>query len=918
MKKAILLLIFICLVNIALADKIDNLITPQPFTIVKQDYFQNYINYKFPPEYIGDNKYKIYWEVNNDFVYDTIKSCDPDDNDCINQIANRSLPNYAEKSKGFLGFGKGYKSKEFFQDYFPDKDNTKEHILKLKNKKSFPRTTSPNVKMFGEVNPIDQDSGYIIIESNESRFNPHFFEFMIGYGTLITQFNNSLSSETFDFSGQYKSPYKEFDNFTRYIPIHKYANILFAEINLTGLVGNKSIYKLYDEFDDSSINSSKWNTNIYEEKNPATTTITEKDSELNVYQTMASDGVTRVRITHTENMASLGSVYYNITGSYYNQQQAAGETGYIELNVGGNNMATIYSKCSIDGCTDNYKYNIKIIYNSTDGYTYAYNATDNALLGKVNSDSTLQIESYIYGRFSFGTNTFNYSIHNVGNINDYDVVNNFTIGTAYPSGINISISNYSAYYNSGTLSSKESADFRTELNDTVKNGDCNCKGCVLVEPICNVPMTFSTGDGAKLQYNELTVDYNTTEDLFECAEGTIGLNFTIRDEDSLNLIKANITGTFEYTVAGITETYNLDLDNRNNFSICITPDDEEFTTDIDLVFSADGYPARTYAENNVLITSNEINRTLYLLSTADGIYGYFQVLDALETPLSGVNIAMYRNIDNQYTRVVSTNTDDSGQASVFVNSDYYHDTVFSKTGYKTKNVSLRITNSNIQYITLSTVSQSTNEELSSGVNFNYIPQLNQINNNTEYEFGINITSSRFNLSSCNITIYNGSMFLDSSLGTYNSTFCNTSITFNTANYTEINSVLHYTINNTALTYTIPYKIIYLYEGDYSLKVLLDDIGDLSQSGFGDFTRMIIGLLVVLIITTFISDQVGLKSDPEPQIILFLSLTFILSYTGWFAMTYVNMPDIAGLKKYYLFILSCLIGVTYIVERNIRN
>ena len=396
---------------------------------------------------------------------------------------------------------------------------------------------------------------------------------------------------------------------------------------------------------------------------------------------------------------------------------------------------------------------------------------------------------------------------------------------------------------------------------------------------------------------------------------TPAINFTIKDEMNSSYVNADITGTFNYSINKIKyRQFSLSLTNRNNFSICIAPTNGTIYSAYTVYYESPSYnyiQRRRYDADSIL-TNSTISIPLYLLSLADGIYVRFRVVDTYKNPIEGVSVAMKRTIGTSYVTIESTNTDDSGMATLFTNPDETYDFVFTKTGYKSQTNSLRATTSEIYTVTLE---KSTAEDISSysrGISFVFYPIGQVLINNTAYDFVFNLTSSYWGITNCTGWIRFNDTILSEQKGTYTSSKCGISINYNTGNYSTILWEVTYELNGTAnITVGPYYGVKYTYTGQFSLKNFFDDISSFAGAGFNDFTRMIIAFIVIFAVLSIVASQ-GVR-EPEPLIILFWGLVVVFSYLGWFTVDYATIPT-AFLKKYILAVLVSLGGGAFIWMR----
>ena len=119
-----------------------------------------------------------------------------------------------------------------------------------------------------------------------------------------------------------------------------------------------------------------------------------------------------------------------------------------------------------------------------------------------------------------------------------------------------------------------------------------------------------------------------------------------------------------------------------------------------------------------------------------------------------------------------------------------------------------------------------------------------------------------------------------------------------------------------------YKILYTYEGEFSLKSVLDDISDFGMAGFDDFGRMMLALIVIFIITVLAAQNIGFN-NPETLIFLVIAQVWFFSYVNWLYLDFAPIPIIThpvtkevifDLKQYIIAILVTLAGGAFVMEK----
>lgn len=406
--------------------------------------------------------------------------------------------------------------------------------------------------------------------------------------------------------------------------------------------------------------------------------------------------------------------------------------------------------------------------------------------------------------------------------------------------------------------------------------------------------------------------------LYNCSGiGTnVTLNYTIHDELTDALINAELIGTFDYgaSLDNLSNTLTFDYPATNNSAVCMLPYWATIYSDYTLQYGSAtlGYSYRYKQEPAAVLTNATENIKLYLLPLANTVYGRFSIVDGYNNPLEGVYVVM----KNAAGVTIETETSDaSGLATFSVNPATTYDFTFTKTGYPVYSTSLRIISSDILTIVLGeTATTLYNDSYYSGIAYEFNPGGN-LQNNTDYPFQFNLTSSDWTVTQCDLYLYDDHTLLASSAGTFTGTECNAQVNFNTNPYSSILGVAIYSLNGTVINVSNVYTISHTYSGEFSLLNFLEDIRDFGSAGFNSFTRMLIALIVILAITG-ISVKEGIK-DPLVIGILVFVLVLAFSVLGFFTISDPNIPiPTDWIRQYLISILVGLIIGAYLIKQEL--
>ena len=873
------LVVFILLANVSLATELHD----HTWTIEKQDYLQENMDYWF--EYINQTTYRLHYKVINITKYD-----------------DKEISKYKDKEKAI-------------------KD------IKDTKTKGFPSLVLDGDVIIKEsINPFTKPKGYIDLQFPRGVYNTEYAIIKIGYESMVAVFTNGKASEVLT---MWKAYGYRLPNY-RYASVPRYSNITGATIKIKGVSSRYAVYNETDYFTDNSINTSKWTVWA----NPSGSTISETSGWMQMQSeytagTYDSSAYIIANVTDKYTYYGMNSsqlIYYEFSASCSSGTNEQAKIAlYIsnsthQIKLGDEGVHCIYPGSTSQSSTGQRLYKVSI--NSTTGYAEVINASNNKpRYPKVNISS-------IKNKWMLKTVTMINNTHNVpSSITAYIYETGYsTIKSEYgpyvpreatPNGTKIIVGGKQAYYNANTLSTEVQLNIKQNVTDALNAGACNCVGC---EPIsayyCNIPFNFYTRTGGMLNYSDLEINYTLTSRLTNCTTGYPALHFFMRDEDTLSLMNATISADFYYTQAGESNILSIDLTNKKNFSVCVTPNGTQFTGNFTILYHhLSDYPQRRYEQLSYTYTNATNNIDLYLLNISDGYtYARFAIEDTYSNPLNGVTCKAASVLNGTLKTIEQQTSDDSGMCAFILDPYKDYSMTFSKTGYSTASYSIRPVSNEIITITLSKYA-SYDQPYGVGLSFDRLPFTNHLNNNTKYNLSINMTSSYWVITACNLTLYNSTALLDSKTATFSSAYCNATIEYDTDNQRSITAKLYYQLNSSYNgSYSVPYSIDYEYTGGYSLKVLLTDIQNLSDSGFNDFTRMIIGFLFIFLVVAAISEAAGGIKEPEPIIIMVIVLTYMVSYLGWFTLTFEGMPNILSLRKYFIFYLVLLAGGSYLIEK----
>lgn len=448
--------------------------------------------------------------------------------------------------------------------------------------------------------------------------------------------------------------------------------------------------------------------------------------------------------------------------------------------------------------------------------------------------------------------------------------------------------NYTVYNWKQTLSTpiKSSTDIIWNFTLTLNNGTTNYESSSLTQTIN--PISFGLCNDT----------LNTTY-----------VNYTFKDEKNDSLLNAKITSsTFIYSIdenKALNKTLSFSNTTENpSYAFCFEPINKTVFMNIDIDYENDGAPQRNYINTSGLYSNVTNNHILYLLSTSSGIYSTFQVVTPVNQVIEDVYVTVERLISGTYEFIESGETDSAGAVTFFVNPDYLYRFTFEKSGYDTQVLSINPTQSTYT-VTMGEEATADIYDYSLGIRYDISPYQDILNNQTDYNFTFNISSSYWSLTSSGFTLTNGSgIFLGASSCT-SGTGCVSSTTVNTQNHTSIIMNYYWEILNEGDYYFMnsskTWKVFESGRRTSTVTMFMEDIEKMGN-GFGDFTKAMISFFIILFAIGIMSYYSGIYS---PLAILgeIFFLVFLLDQVNF-------IPEVVNAVPHFITIMIGLLFMGY--------
>jgi len=392
---------------------------------------------------------------------------------------------------------------------------------------------------------------------------------------------------------------------------------------------------------------------------------------------------------------------------------------------------------------------------------------------------------------------------------------------------------------------------------------------------------FTFNGGTFDSDNSTQVVSNTFFGLCSATYSDDFLNITFKDENNLSSINGTIpTSTFEYYLGSGTQTKTYSLVNNTenqNYGFCVNPTNRTIHVDPYIQYASSGYPQRIWNPSLTDYTNSTTSQVLYLLSSLDGLYVTFQLINPSNQVLSGVTVNASRSISGSDVLVGSGITGDDGSVTFWLNPDFEATFTFVKSGFTTLTSSFAPTQSGYT-ITMGGGTSQQIEDYTKGITLSIYPEVSaDLVNDTVYNFNMTIATSFWDLDSFgfilklpNGTTIGSTSSTDSSGGIVN-------LDINTSNYTRIIMTYYWTINGTNSTRIAYWNIRNSDYSGFSILTFFTDLKSYLDSGlFGidSFGRVLFVFLVLLISTRILSYKYGVNN---PTIIIAIMFCIVMFF-----------------------------------------
>ena len=444
---------------------------------------------------------------------------------------------------------------------------------------------------------------------------------------------------------------------------------------------------------------------------------------------------------------------------------------------------------------------------------------------------------------------------------------------------------------------------------------------------------FNSTTLQKLKYQSLISTCNYHPSSFSLGDTRTGSNqyqnYTVKNIKFVNVTNNSliINAYYESTNTLITGR-NVTVSVLSN----IFSDNKTFSTgsinftpiqagDYIITGSGAGFSNRNY----VVPIVADYSLNIYLLNTSMSSAKIFTTIDSSTVNIiPNVLLSLYVKIGIEWILVEQRYSDVIGAVLFNMDEDTTYRIIAEIQGYQTNDFQIKPDTDNSYNIQMISNEATSGKSLNEGINYFFFPINGPLNNYTSYDFMFNLTSNYWNITNCLFTLQNDSQNLIQNISTFNSTACNFRITYNTTRQSKITARVNYIINSQNLTLLKEYIIKQTRQGEFSLKTFIDDINNFADAGFDNFARTIMGFLIIFGIIGYLSYRDVLTiAEPERAILLIITLTWFISYLGWFDIDMSALPgrfvqqNADWISQYIIACLVTLTGIGYIINREAR-
>jgi len=399
---------------------------------------------------------------------------------------------------------------------------------------------------------------------------------------------------------------------------------------------------------------------------------------------------------------------------------------------------------------------------------------------------------------------------------------------------------------------------------------------------------------------------------FTEAQGGNALRLIFKNESDSNTIFGNLQNLELELDTNDTTSIHYDFTNTtsmDNWTFNVSPSTSSIGVEGNVTYLSSGFPQRSTSIDELINGTGITNVTLWLLPSENGLYVTFQILDTGNSPINDVYVRVQKEIDGNLQYLTAGYSDNAGSITFWLDPNEEHRFTFSKTGYTTEVQDITPTQSTYTIIMGSGASiNETNYNL--GISYNISPTTPTLNFNTVYDFSFNISSYYGNLTSYGFDLVNSSGDLLASQSGVTSTGESLSTSYNTTTNSKISMYYYWDIDGNIVNNTYNWNIYNTTQGSASLKTFFDDLKNFNSGGVDDFSKTLMYLFIMIVITATLIFFIGDTTNSEYSI---MGVVVAMLWIGEWANL---LPQIGG-YPYLISIIASIIYIGYIIQDNVR-
>lgn len=364
-----------------------------------------------------------------------------------------------------------------------------------------------------------------------------------------------------------------------------------------------------------------------------------------------------------------------------------------------------------------------------------------------------------------------------------------------------------------------------------------------------------------------------------------------------------------------------------SYAFCFNPITRPVTASLSFTYAGTNYAPRFYSTGTQQYTNSTTNTILYLLGTSSGITTSIQTVSTAQTPITGVDLLIERQISGIWTTIGQSTTDSSGLASFFVNPNFPIRVTGTKTGYTTTTQTITPTQGVYTLIMQQIgVNGGAYNGTLEGMSWRISPPSGILSSATIQTFSVNITASLGNLQSCKIELFRADTEASLGSGTGTGAFnCSASLTIAVPSSRIFGriSIITPQTNGQYMIIESDAMWILLETNVNQASVLSNFFSQMknlpmwgSDSNHQEYTRLV-SFFVILMILMAIFSYFTQYDAIYPGIGIFLVWAMILlaNWGGWFVMNFGNSTLLSnpGFQQWAIFIIASLFLAGYAIN-----